>query len=192
MAWGDSLTYGTGAAGLPYPSRLSALLGGTAVWNLGVAGEDSGEIATRAEAATSRAWCSQIVWAGRNDYPPNRFGVPANVARILAAGSTGRYIILGVISGQGEVTGQAGHTDIVACNVILAATYGVRYLDIRAYLISDGLADAGITPTAQDLTDIAGDTVPVSLRSDSIHLSPSGYTVVAAQVHAKMQALGWA
>jgi hypothetical protein len=48
------------------------------------------------------------------------------------------------------------------------------------------LGVAGITPTAQDILDIADDIVPNSLRSDGIHLNTAGYGVVSTGVQTKL------
>jgi lysophospholipase L1-like esterase len=66
-------------------------------------------------------------------------------------------------------------------------------VNIRQYLLDYGLADAGITPTEQDLTDIANGMVPQSLRptGDSYHLNAAGYTVVGKYLYKYVKQLGW-
>lgn len=48
---------------------------------------------------------------------------------------------------------------------------------------SYGLDDAGITPTAQDITDIGQGKVPTSLRVDSVHFNNAGYEITAELVY---------
>ena len=70
--------------------------------------------------------------------------------------------------------------------------WGRNVVCIRAYLSqpiydtdgttiisSYGLADAGITPTAQDITDIQNGKVPTSLRIDAVHFNEHGYSILA-------------
>jgi hypothetical protein len=76
-------------------------------------------------------------------------------------------------------------------NAWLAATYPDNYLDLRGYLIANGLADAGITPTADDLADIASDTIPRSLMVDGVHLTDAAQVVMATQVYNFIQSKGW-
>lgn len=70
--------------------------------------------------------------------------------------------------------------------------WGRNVVCIRAYLChpiydtdgttiinSYGLADAGITPTAQDITDIENQKVPTSLRNDAVHFNSHGYSILA-------------
>lgn len=144
------------------------------------------------DAALAQQYTRQIIWAGRNNYTDAAI-VLADIAAIVAFGRTGKYVVLSVLNGAyaDEVAGGTGYKKMISLNQQLAATYGANYLDIRRYLIDQGLADAGITPTAQDSTDIGNDVVPSSLRSDNIHLNAAGYTVVAQQVAARIQALGY-
>jgi len=134
----------------------------------------------------------QILWLGRNTLTN-----PAQVASDTAAcvaylkNLQKRFLVLSVLNGAGETTGTTNYNYIKTINDGFAATYGGRYLDIRSYLVQHGLADAGITPTTQDTSDIAGDTVPTSLRADNIHLLGVGYTVVGTQIANKITSLGW-
>lgn len=194
---------GTTSTGVP--SAQGGALGATVAGMPVTLTYSSGQVAQRREAAASPtpvpagtgvvfdaagalAWWRQIIWIGRNDYP--RTSVPAQVAAIIAQGKTGKYLVLSVLNSAGD--NAQGYADVLACNATLAATYGARYLDVRTYLVQHGLADAGITPTTQDLADIANDLIPTSLRADAVHLLAAGYTIVAQQVKAKLQALGWA
>lgn len=148
------------------------------------------------EAGSVLAYWRQIIWVGRNDIDNAAATAPsvvaANIAAIVAASKAGKYIILSVLNRLSEPSSGSAYGYVAATNALLSATYGTRFLDIRAYLIAHGLSDASISATAQDLADIANDTVPTSLRSDDIHLNASGYTVVGQQVYAKLQSLGWA
>jgi len=72
------------------------------------------------------------------------------------------------------------------------AEFGRRFVNLHEYLASyAALAEAGITPTAQDDIDIANGVVPTSLRSDSTHLNAAGYTLVANCIYARLLEFGW-
>lgn len=134
-----------------------------------------------------------IIWSGRNNNG-SRAQVNADIAAMVGYLNTlgKRYLVLSVCNGVGETTGTSAHTNIVVnLNADLAATYGTRFVDVRSYLVTNGLADAGITPTTQDTIDVAGDTIPASLRVDSVHLTAAGYTIVGTQVRNRMQQKGW-
>jgi lysophospholipase L1-like esterase len=143
--------------------------------------------------ATALRFAREVIWAGRNDYA-DLSPVAGNIAAMVAYNRSGKSLVLSVLNDSAaETIGTPVYNNIIALNAQLSTIYGSSYLDIRAYLIAHGLADAGITPTTQDTTDIANDCVPISLRAagDTLHLNTAGYTVVAQQVAAKMTALGW-
>lgn len=143
------------------------------------------------EHGPSVAWDRQIIWVGRNDAAPRIDTVPDRVARIIRCGRVGKSLVLGVTNSAWEVAGSSAHGDILDVNRALSAAHGDRFIDIRGYLIDRGLADVGITPTATDLSDIAADVIPESLRSDGTHLNSAGYSAVGHQIYARLVTLGW-
>lgn len=186
--WGDSLTAGSG--GTPYPTRFATATG-YAAYNGGVGGETSTQIKTRFLADTARRGYNVIIWAGRNNYS-DLATVLDDVATMVVALGHDRYIVMGVINGSYggyEIPGGAGYIAIQALNSALSTAYGARYFDIREYLVIDALAAVGISPTEQDLIDIANDTPPTSLRSDALHLNTSGYQAVAIAVASRLDVI---
>lgn len=118
-----------------------------------------------------------MIWAGRNNHN-DPTTVKADIDAMVA-GFTGQdYLILGVLNGASEGIGTADYNNIININTYLAATYGAKYYDIRAYLVSQH------DQSAQDLLDFADDIVPTSLRIDTQHLTVAGYTKVAVIVDA--------
>ena len=72
--------------------------------------------------------------------------------------------------------------------------FGEYFVPIRKYLVEYGLEDAGITPTSEDITDMAAGRVPVSLcasPTDKIHWNATGYTIMANVLFKKLVKLGW-
>jgi len=51
----------------------------------------------------------------------------------------------------------------------IVENFGRRFIDLKTYFLNDGLADAGIEPTPEDLEDIANGKLPLSLRRDDVH-----------------------
>ena len=131
-----------------------------------------------------------LFWAGRNNINDLVAWTQKMVDHMV--GFTPRFLVLSVITGAGEGTGNTGHTAIVAANAALAAAFPDNYIDIRRHLIDNGLAQAGIAPTSQDTADIAADTVPASLRGDQIHLNAAANRVVARKVAERIIAQKWA
>lgn len=152
------------------------------------------------DAYTYRDW-GNIIWVGRNSLATDVSKTdPANsaAARSVAAmvanikSRTKRFIIFPVTNGLNEGTGTDTYDRVRAHEDYLAATYPDNFCNIRRALIDDGLEMAGITPTSQDLADVAADTIPASLRSDYIHHTTAAYVkVIAPTVANFITSKGW-
>ena len=68
----------------------------------------------------------------------------------------------------------------------MAAVFGDRYVNLREYLSTRGLADAGLSPTERDRRDMEAGRVPESLRSDEVHLNRYGYRDMGELVFRKL------
>ena len=102
-----------------------------------------------------------------------------------------RFLVLSNITRSDEPQGTQGYTDNIIEIAQGKAAFGDRYIDIRAWMIANGLDELGITPTAEDQTAIDGDTIPPSLTSDGAHFTPAAQRLVGEQIYARMTALGW-
>jgi len=69
--------------------------------------------------------------------------------------------------------------------------FGRRFIAARQYLMEFGLSDAGITPTAQDITDMAAGVIPSSLRADSVHWTANGYSILGNLVFQRLTEMDW-
>lgn len=208
--WGDSLS----AGGLPpYGNdwRHQVEQGGAAVqaarayrwvFNGGVGGESAAQIRTRMIADTTYRDHAHLIWAGRNGYRNNVSGVLADIDAMVQAAlaRSGKFLVLSVTNGQpnnGVTSGLQGAAspspawedkdsapwaDIVAINGGLLTAYGANYVDVRGPLVAAGTAP-----------EIARDVPALSLlnTNDPIHINAAGAAIVAAQVNAKLDALGW-
>lgn len=151
-------------------------------------------VCTQGDAHTGKTLITMI---GRNNNPDNvRMDAVRDVqAQILRlAGPRPRYLVLSIITMTTETAGSGvGYRDdVLAVNRLLSRLYGDRYVDVRRHLIDYGLDEAGITPTADDLVAINGDTIPPSLMFDTLHPNAAGYTVVANKVYDTLVEKGWA
>lgn len=132
----------------------------------------------------------QALWLGRNNYgQPTQ--IKADVAACVAflKPLVRRFIIMGVLNGDyaSEYSGQSAWTTITTLNADLAALYPNNFIDIRSILVAQG-APGGAYP---DATFYARDVPPAALRSDNIHLTTAGYTIVAQAVKDFITAKGW-
>jgi len=105
--------------------------------------------------------CFAIIWAGANNQSQ-----PTAIIRDVASMTTSlpgqsHYLIIGTIP---------------STNDALAKMFGPRFLDLRAWLMSDGLTAAGIAPTVSDAEAVAAGMVPPSLTVDGTHFTQAAYT----------------
>ncbi|MDF2895760.1 MAG: hypothetical protein K0Q46_2546 [Rhodococcus erythropolis] len=92
----------------------------------------------------------------------------------------GRFVVLGMSTGSSG----GDPTPYKAANAALKTAFPDQFFDMAAYVITNGLTDEGITPTAQDNTDIAAGIVPTSLRraSNDPHYNAAGQRVIARRL----------
>ena len=142
------------------------------------------------DVATPRLGDIHVIWIGQNN--PSS-GVSRHIADVKAMIQRmqvldKRFLVMPLPRTNTDTTTLA---DRNAYDSAMFAEFGRRFVSIRQYLCNYGLADANISPTAQDSTDIAAGIVPTSLRADSVHLNAQGYTVVANQIFNRLNELGW-
>jgi lysophospholipase L1-like esterase len=186
QAWGDSMTAGSGTAiAFSYPLRLEQMTG-YFVDQKGAGGESSAAITARFVADTTEKdrWI-QLLCMGTND-TWNVSGWSPTYANIetCIAGTKGRkrWIVIPPYRAEGGTTTKAALDEFDA---YATATWGNRFCNVRAYLMTQG------DGSANDLADIADGLVPRSLRSDTIHLNDKGYQLKAAYIHQHIIGLGW-
>lgn len=97
--------------------------------------------------------------------------------------SAKRYLVIGLTTRTSE---QAAELDGA-----LSSKYGSKFVNIRQYLSTSALTDAGITPTADDLTLMAQGKPPASLMKDGTHYMDTGYRLIARYIFNKMTELGY-
>lgn len=160
-------------------------LSGNWTFTRAVAGADvpvpAGSLFTPEWAGAARSRINWL-WLGRNG-ATSGYSVTGDIAAAVASLSHNRYLVGGIITGS--IDGGSGLAAFLSTNATLAATYGVRYVDLL------GALQAANDGSANDLSDIAAGWVPRSLRSDSVHLNDAGYAVVATQFRVKTLAMGW-
>lgn len=138
-----------------------------------------------------------IIWVGHNDIVKgNEDVVLDNIASMVDyVKDSGNYLVLGLSNGTGAEKGTPFYkTGIEMVNPALEEAYGPdHYLDVRRWLIDEGLQAAGIEPTEQDERDIANDVPPTSLRDPNAagHLNADGYRVLAGYIYDFLSEKGW-
>lgn len=182
VAWGDSLTFGTGAIDYgkkSYRTWFSELSGATVI-NKGVGGESSTQIRDRLIAPEAEELRKEftIIWAGNNNPDATDKWVQRHIAQMIAALGHDNYLIIGVINRSTAPKDSTTWNNINIINADLKTTYGTRFVDVRPLLVSS------YNPSiAQDVIDHENDVIPNSLRNDNIHLTTEGYRIVAQAVY---------
>src|SRR5690606_26108663 len=168
LAFGDSVTHGTGAAaGEDYPSRLAALTGWRVV-NAGVPGDTARRAKERIDAALRSAKPAlAIIELGGNDFLRHRTApdvVKEDLrALVRAAREAGAIPVLAGVPEPSAFAAVAGRPGRLSDSPIYAALAAEE----AVLLIDDALADV--------LSD-------ESLRADPIHPNAAGYRLLAQRI----------
>lgn len=127
-----------------------------------------------------------VLFAGTN-LPPNKDTVNELIdmeRQMLEYLEAEQYIVIGLTSKELVL-------DVEHVNQALAEAFGEHFLDIRSYLLENGLSDAEIEPTKKDKKDIEKGEIPSSLRVDVVHGNKAFYRIIGELVYEKLQKLGY-
>lgn len=182
------LLQGGGGSGwiiLPDGTRVNGamtLVSGVYYFTRSTAGSDiacTRPVPYRRDSANLRRGDIYIIWIGQNGPSEARAiqDAKALIAHMTALDK--RFLVI------------PRPTNNDAADTLWVNEFGERVILARKYLVEYGLADAGITPTSQDITDMAAGTVPTSLRADAVHWTAAGYTILGKLVFQRMKELGW-
>jgi lysophospholipase L1-like esterase len=129
-----------------------------------------------------------------DDYTVEAASIIANTARMVdwMDAINRRFLVFSLLDrGEGEGQGTVKGRYIRAINQSLELTYGTNFVDLHGYLVNRGLEDGGYTPTAQDILDVAADSVPDSLRTGGVHPNIVANGLIARQVAYHINRKGW-
>lgn len=73
----------------------------------------------------------------------------------------------------------------------LNQSFGKHYINLREYMVTRGLVDAGLEPTQVDKDSINKGQVPPQMMKDGTHFTKKGYEEIAKLVYKKMKELGY-
>lgn len=73
----------------------------------------------------------------------------------------------------------------------LCNTFGKHYINLRSYLVKDGLKDASLTPSHIDTDSIMHNQVPPQLMTDGTHFTSVGYKLIGNLVTKRFKELGY-
>lgn len=94
-----------------------------------------------------------------------------------------RFIIVGLHTGTEKSR--------AVLETAMEVEYGDQYINLREYMSTEGLADAGIEATEEDQEMMADGMTPASLLSDSVHFTADAYWLIGNQIYERMNELGY-
>lgn len=126
-----------------------------------------------------------IVWAGSNNNYGDAELVKAETLRIVSMCRSGRVIILTPLGNSYAKRGELQREWLLQHEAWIASEFPHNSINATALLMAnhDG--------SAADRADVGNGIHPLSMRSDAVHLSAAGNTVIANAVFAKMLDLGY-
>ena len=110
--------------------------------------------------------------------------------------NTDRYLVIGPCSYGGswtESSTSAARRTLDSVDSAMLQAFGDRYINLRKYLMEDGLRDAGITETKEDKESLALGKIPDSFRSSTSGADLNGiaYELLGRLVYERMDRLGY-
>lgn len=94
-----------------------------------------------------------------------------------------RFIIVGLHTGNRENRRELEEA--------MQEEYGDQYINLREYMATQAMTDAGLEPTAQDLAMMEQGATPASLLSDTVHFNANGYELIGKLIYNTMDELGY-
>lgn len=129
-----------------------------------------------------------IVWVGTFGYIRNNDELVDQVKSILArqTENTDRYLVLGLCS-YGQRWEGTAISRLESLDSAMLQAFGDHYINVRKYLVEDGMRDAGFTESR------AANAVNTALRSNtgSAELNSVSYRLVGRLVYERMNRLGY-
>ena len=135
-----------------------------------------------------------IVWLGTYENIPNPDKLVSDTKTLLQRQNinSDRYLVIGPCAYNGNWTTVSSHVMDSIDSAMLQA-FGDQYINLRKYLMEDGLRDAKLTATPQDMQSISSGNVPNSFRSNASGADLNGvaYELLGKLVYERMDRLGY-
>lgn len=161
--------------------------------------EDLTDVSGQVFTATATNWQGEfrgtyIISIGKNNVSSSTNNASTIIGYIeeLIAGlpSWTPFVLVGFFSNYGETTQHIANVEQI--NATLKAKYGVKFVDINKYILSDAPFIAlGITKTPEDEAAIAARTLPPSLSRNSAHVSEPMDQLLTNLVESSLLTLGY-
>ena len=135
-----------------------------------------------------------VVWLGNYDGYTSSAELVENVKLLLSrqAKNPERYLVIGPCTYAGSWGSNAARS-LESIDSAMMQAFGSRYVNVRKYLVEDGLKDAGISATKLDSQYLAQGCIPDSFRSGSggVELNGRAYELIGQVIYERMDRLGY-
>ena len=135
-----------------------------------------------------------IVWLGTYDkfYNPDKIVEDTKLLLQRQDINTDRYLVIGPCTYSGSWA-MAYPYMMDSIDSAMLQAFGDRYINLRKYLMEDGMRDAKLTATNQDKQSITAGNVPNSFRSNAngADLNGAAYELLGKLVYERMDRLGY-
>ena len=125
-----------------------------------------------------------IIWMGTNDGIYSDWQTLVD-KQIMATNkvSNKKFIVIG-LHNIGKTNGEAYES-------LMRKTFGNKFFNIREYMCTNMIYDAGITPTSSDLAAMENGDCPQSLLYDGTHLKPESNVALGKMLYSLCNELGY-
>lgn len=135
-----------------------------------------------------------IVWLGTyGDFTtPEKLVNDTKLLLSRQASNPERYLVIGPCALRGAWS-NADPATLNGVDSAMMQAFGSHYINVRKYLMTDGLTDAGITPSKEEQLVIQQGGMPTSFRSNAsgADLNGTAYKLIGKLVYERMEALGY-
>ena len=135
-----------------------------------------------------------IVWLGTyGDFTtPEKLVKETKLLLSRQASNPERYLVIGPCALRGAWS-NADPATLNGVDSAMMQAFGSHYINVRKYLMTDGLTDAGITPSKEEQLVIQQGGMPTSFRSNAsgADLNGTAYKLIGKLVYERMEALGY-
>ena len=135
-----------------------------------------------------------IVWLGTYGDFTNPEKLVSDTRQLLSrqASNPERYLVIGPCALRGAWS-NADPATLNGVDSAMLQAFGNHYLNVRKYLMTDGLTDAKITPSKEEKLVIQQGGMPTSFRSNAsgADLNGTAYKLIGKLVYERMESLGY-
>ena len=135
-----------------------------------------------------------IVWLGTyGDFTtPEKLVKETKLLLSRQASNPERYLVIGPCALRGAWS-NADPATLNGVDSAMMQAFGSHYINVRKYLMTDGLTDAKITPSKEEKLVLQQGGMPTSFRSNAsgADLNGTAYKLIGKLVYERMESLGY-